>query len=220
MSSNSSHQTIKNFLQQFQQTDTALPSSINLSRSSFRRSPLCNLVETSSNERKIFNYGNRGIKFNRWPVLSSFRETFTESRNLLIGPRHQQRRDVRRETKDWNKEDEKNRIKSLLCRILLLSCLVIIFHLVSSCRFVSFQRFSQRCLTGRNVRNELSILVFSRLSIIIPRTVAFPSSLVRSATGMLPFPASYRRYSFRILPLFPYYVVLVRNCNPVDASSP
>lgn len=138
LSSNSSHQTIKNFLQQFQQTDTTLSRSINLSRSSFRRSSLCNLVETSSNERKIFNYGNRGIKFNRWPVLSSFRETFVESRNLLIGPRLEQRRNVRRETKDWNKEDEKNRIKSLLCRILLLSCLVIIFHLVSSCRIVSF----------------------------------------------------------------------------------
>ena len=41
----------------------------------------------------------------------------------------------------------------------------------------------------------------------------FPSSLVRSATGMLPFPASYRRRSFRILPLYPYYVALARNCN-------
>lgn len=58
---------------------------------------------------------------------------------------------------------------------------------------------------AREGRNEWSILVFSRLSIIIPGMVAFPSSLVRARGGMLPFPASYRRYSFRISPMYPYY---------------
>lgn len=145
------------------------------------------------------------------------RQTFESVENFIKRERTRiWRRRRRRNKEKWDiirkyyKEESKSKLKFLYIYIYIIgtgnypSFSIPLLLCRSVSREVARLTIRDRG-RAREGRNEWSILVFSRLSIIIPRMVAFPSSLVRARGGMLPFPASYRRYSFRISPMYPYY---------------